>query len=259
MKPITDLPFSNDFLTSKEHFWNCKTPKELELCHKAGRGDKDHDVLLSIAQNNKKLFRLIATFVPTVDGWATPSKACALAALAMVMKPNLIVEIGVFGGRSLIPMALAIQENGIGKVVGIDPYSQEASAAEEIGQSEQWWRELDHEAILKKFQYYVTSFKLDSVVHLIRQKSDDVDPPSNIDILHIDGGHTEVAVRDAERYGPKVKLGGIAVCDDVRWAGGAVLRAIDTLEEMGFKECYTIRQATAEGSDDWMMLQRIKT
>ena len=260
MKPITELPFSNDFLTSKEHFWNCKTAKELELCHKAGCGDKDHDVLLSIAQNNKKLFRLIATFVPTVDGWSSTEKACVLAAMTLAMKPALITEVGVYSGRSLIPMALAIQENGSGRVVGIDPYSAEASTEGESGENATWWNNQQmHDTIMEKFLSYVKSFRLDSVVSLIRKKSNEVDAPSGIGILSLDGNHTEQAVLDAEKFGQKVILGGIAVLDDLHWQAGGVLRAVDVLEEMGFKECY--RKCGPSGnneSNDWNLMQRTK-
>lgn len=43
-------------------------------------------------------------------------------------------------------------------------------------------------------------------------------PNESIDILHIDGNHTEdVALADAKMYLPKVKSGGYIWFDDVNW------------------------------------------
>lgn len=257
MKPITDFPFDPSLLTDKKYFWNRKTKEELEL---PTNGAEDHQALLAICQENRKLFRMISTFVPTTDGWASVQKACAMSALVIAMKPKTICEIGVFGGRSLIPMALALQANGSGKIVGIDPYSAEASTAGEVGQTLEWWNNQKmHDDVLAKFLGYLAAFKLDSVTHLILKKSDDADVPSEIDILHIDGSHTEQSVRDAERFGKNVRLGGIIVNDDLHWGGGGPLRAIDVLEEeLGFRECYRVTQASNGESDDWCIHQRLK-
>jgi len=255
MKPITEFPYSPELLTDKRYFWNRKTLEELA---QPTNGEDDHQALLAITQENRKLFRLIGSFVPTVHGWCSIEKACALAGLVLAMKPQIVVEIGTFGGKSFLPMVMALQHLGSGRAVGIDPYSKEASAAEEIGENATWWGNLDHESVMNQFLAFVKSFGLDSYVHLIRQKSDDVEPPTNMDILHIDGSHTGQAVRDAERYGPRVRLGGIAVADDTRWVGGGVLRAMDTLEDLGFTQLYIIRKSSAESSDDWAMFQRVK-
>lgn len=257
MKQITNHPYSPDLLTSPDYFWNCRTSEQLEKYHSAEREKSDHDALLAITQENKKLFRLISSFVPTCPGWSSLEKGCALAGLTLAMKPKVALEIGVFGGRSLIPVLMAMQSLGSGLAVGIDPYSKEASADGEVGENVVYWNGVDHESILKQFQHFVSSFKLDNFVHLIRKKSDEVDPPSGIDILHIDGSHTDQAVRDAERYGPKVRLGGIAIADDTRWVGGGVLRAMDTLEDLGYKQLYIIRKSSPEESDDWAVLQRV--
>lgn len=259
MKPITDYPFSQSLLFSPDYFWNCRTKEQLEKYHSAPRGNSDHEALLAITQENKSLFRFISSFVPTIGGWASVEKTCTLAGLVLAMKPKLVCEIGVFEGRVLIPMALAMQTIGNGKAIGIDPYSAEASADGEIGENAVWWNNQPmHDEALKKFLHYVKSFKLDQYVELIRKKSDDADVPEGMNILSLDGNHSDQAVKDAERFGPKVRLGGIVVCDDLHWQAGGVLRAVDALEDMGFKELYRVVKSGDGESNDWNVMQRVQ-
>ena len=70
---------------------------------------------------------------------------------------------------------------------------------------------------------------------LIRAKSDDVEPPAIIDLLHVDGSHTIQAQRDVERFAPNVRPGGIVFLDDIHWAGGGVEKAMEKLMSMGFR------------------------
>lgn len=247
MKPITTYPFSGELLSSNKYFWNRKTVKELVEPF----NDDDYEALLAITQNNRKFFSLIMTTLPTMDGWCTPEKGCVLFALALAMRPQTCVEVGTYAGRSFLPMAWAVRENGVGRVVGIDAYSGAVSASEEMPGNQEWWASLDHTAIKKTFFGFLKGFGLEGVSHIIEKKSDDVEPMS-CDILHVDGGHSDVAVRDAERFGPKVRLGGIAVLDDLMWSGGAVLRALDTLEEMGFRECFR------RTDQNWNVMQRCR-
>lgn len=251
MKLITPYKFDPAFLTSDEFFWNLKTPEKLQA-HPA-TGEDEFSVMLSIVQNERKLFSLISTTVPTMDGWCSVEKACALAALVMATKPAVIVEIGIWAGRSLLPMAMAAKLTG-GKVIGIDPYSPQESAKNEIGENEKWWSTQDHSAIKLKFQQFVKNFGVSDIVTHIEKPSDHVAPPARIDLLHIDGSHTEQAVRDAERFAESIPVGGIVVLDDLMWVGGGVLRAIDVLEEKGFVERIRITQS----GECWNIMQKVK-
>lgn len=204
--------------------------------------------LIALVKQNQKLNQLIQTTIPSMDGWCDLNKATVLAGLVLHLKPVRSVEIGVWGGRSLLPMAWAAKQVGNSQVIGIDPYDPKVSAENEMPPHDEWWGKQDHELVMRRFHAYIKRFQLDNVLH-IRKKSDEVDPP-DCQLLHIDGSHTEQAVKDAERFGPKVTMGGVVVCDDVLWTGGGVLRAIDALEEMGFKEFY--RNTT----DNWNAMRR---
>lgn len=247
MKPITDFPFSPELLTDKRYFWNRKTKEELELPF----NEEDYQALLSIAQNHRKFYSLISTTLPTMQGWCSVEKGCVLFAMTSIMKPAVVLEIGTYAGRSFLPFCWAVRENGKGRCIGVDAYDSRVSSSEEMPGNQEWWGALDHKSIQKEFMGFLKGFGLESVAHIIEKKSDDVDPMDS-DILHIDGGHSEVAVRDAQRFGPRVRLGGVAILDDIMWSGGAVLRAIDTLEEMGFRECFRDVQ------QNWNVMQRVK-
>src|SRR5579863_4686167 len=57
-----------------------------------------------------------------IDGWCTPAKAQWLARFIVDRRASHILEIGVFGGKSLIPMALAAQSVSESQVVGVEPW-----------------------------------------------------------------------------------------------------------------------------------------
>lgn len=264
MKPITDFQFGPALLTSENYFWNCKTLESVAAYHKKlkRRSDNDYQALLSITQNNRKLFSLISSVTQTLDGWCSVPKAAALAALTTAMNVQLAIEIGVWAGRSLLPVAFAMKAKGSGQIKGIDPYTAKASAADEFGENLKWWdNQKMHDDIKAKFWDHVKKFDVIQHVDLIEKKSDDVDitPPDpkwklEADLLHIDGNHQDQAIRDAERFGPLVRLGGIVVCDDLKWQGGGPLRAIDALEDMGFIELFRV-----EGDGDcWNAMQKVK-
>ena len=59
-----------------------------------------------------------------LDGWCSEKKARVLCALVSFFRPNVCVEIGVFGGKSLFAMASACYEYG-GTVHGIDPWTKD--------------------------------------------------------------------------------------------------------------------------------------
>ncbi len=254
MKPITTLAFSPDFLVSPQYFWNCKTREQLDQWHSHISDSQQFEALLSIVQNNRKLCSLITTTIPTMDGWTTIPKACALAGLTLAMKPVSVVEIGIWAGRSLLPVAMAMKTLGSGVITGIDPYSPQISAQNEFGENAVWWGAQDHKAIKAKFLNFVRYFQVEQHVRHIEMPSDQVELNVQPMLLHIDGSHTDQAVRDAEKFGKLIPLGGVAVLDDINWVGGGVLRAIDTLEDMGFVE---VLRRTTEG-ENWNIMQRVK-
>jgi predicted O-methyltransferase YrrM len=206
---------------------------------------------------NPELFNRVAQTVPTItNGWCSVEKACDLAAAVVTLRPDVVVEIGVFGGRSLIPMAMACREVGQGLVYAIDPWSASAAVEGYDGPNAEWWGKLDHEAIFQSFLAQVRDQGLAGWVHVVRQHSDDAveSVPSTIDILHIDGQHTKQAVKDVLNYASLVRTGGLCYMDDIEWGGGGVQHACQNLLFLGFEELYRHKDEHGTGG----MFQRVK-
>lgn len=183
----------------------------------------------------------IQGLLPSLHGWCTAEKASALLELVKQVKPNLVVEIGTWGGKSLFPMLLALKENGSGRAICIDPWSPQASADGQTDpDSEKWWSEQNHEVVYQSFLYHLRKLGLESVCEIHREKSGDMAPPENVDILHLDGNHGPEALEDAERFAPNVKLGGYCVLDDLDWAGGYVRLAEKFIKSIGFTHLRTL-------------------
>lgn len=208
----------------------------------------------------KPLFELIEQNVPRMNGWATVEKASTLAALVVATRPKLIVEIGTYAGRSAIPMALALKQNGGGKLIGIDPYDPVASSENENESNADWWKKLDHNAIMNEFLGYIKTFGLQDYVTLERKRSNDVKPPQAIDIFHCDGSHAEQALVDVKRFAPSVNVGGFVILDDLHWSSNAVSSAAQWLQANGFKMLYSVVKPAAAKDlpcDDWGVFQRV--
>lgn len=201
------------------------------------------------------IFTAIEQHVPNMHGWATVEKATALAASVIALRPNTVVEIGIWGGRSLIPIALAMKQLGKGTVVGVDPYSAEASTKGMTGENLKWWAGQDYEAMMNYFLEQVRIHGVESHVRFVRKTSNEFNLAEPIGILHTDGNHSDQAIADVLKFAPKVLLGGLVFMDDISWSGGGVNKALTTLNELGFIELYRVQKP----GDDWAVYQRITT
>lgn len=188
------------------------------------------------------IYEDIERLLPALHGWCELPKAICLVNLVLAQKPKRIVEIGTWGGRSAFPMAIACRQNGGGKVICIDPWNPEASAAGQTSEVDrEWWgRQVNHEIVYQHFKYFITELKLGDYIEVNRIKSDDADPPSSIDILHVDGNHGPEAYTDTTRFAVNVNKFGFCILDDIGWIGGHVQRAVDWLLENGFIQLHPI-------------------
>lgn len=179
--------------------------------------------------------------LPSLYGWCTAEKAHHFIDLVLDVKPHVCVEIGVFGGSSLFPVASALKFLGQGVVIGIDPWDkleciQYFDPIEDQAHLE-WWGKvnLDHIYIsylnmLKRFQLldYCITLKMTSA-----QAAAEIDA---IDILYIDGNHSEInSTQDVSLYLPKVRKGGYIWLDDSLLSD--TQKAIDLLLE----ECAVVK------------------
>lgn len=179
--------------------------------------------------------------------WCTLEKAQSLAALVLARRPRVVCEVGVWMGGSLVPMAIAqrcLLESGLARssscVIAVDSWSAAASTVGQAGDDASWWASVDHDQAHRVFVERLHRHRLDGVVQIVRQASDDAPVPPQVDLLHIDGNHAEQAVRDVRRFGAAVPLGGVLVLDDLNWRGGHVARARDVAVSLGFQPEYAL-------------------
>lgn len=190
--------------------------------------------------NLRHLMDEIERVLPDGGEWCSLEKAQTMASLVIGLRPATIVEIGVWMGGSLIPTLLAVKHLGAGHVIAIDPWSPDASLIGETPENIQWWGATDHNLGYKRFMERVVQHEVESYCEVWRKRSDDCTPPDVIDLLHIDGNHADQAVRDVERFCPHVRIGGIAILDDVNWVGGHVTHGVELARAMGFVDMYPL-------------------
>jgi predicted O-methyltransferase YrrM len=140
------------------------------------------------------------------EGWFYPEEIAAYRAMAETVKNGLVVEIGVWCGRSLACIAPICRANRC-RLVAIDPDP--------------------------RFLRYQPHYDgLDSVEFIVGKSADLAwqFSPQTIDLLFIDGDHTYEGVKiDLELWVPLVKPGGIVAGHDYSWddnPAGGVTRAV---------------------------------
>ncbi len=175
-------------------------------------------------------------FMDKLDGWCSHQKASILIDLILKFKPKTVLEIGVWGGRSLVPMACALKANTQGIIYGIDPWDSLASIEEAQNESNKdWWSKVDHNAVLQKLIGRIDEFKLVDQIKLLKTTSEKADPILNIDILHVDGNHSDkTSYFDVQKWVPMVNKGGFIIFDDMTWTENGInttARAVEWLDE----------------------------
>lgn len=171
----------------------------------------------------------------TFQGWCSEEKVNKMMDLIYDTKPLLCVEIGVFGGSSVYPTAAALKYNNEGTIYAIDPWSNAEclKGYHPEDPNYKWWSSINLEKILADFKGKMGRYGVNTYCNILRMTSNDAlsrFEDNSIDILHIDGNHTEeIALNDILMYFPKVKSGGYIWFDDANWSTTA--RAIDFLLE----------------------------
>jgi len=154
------------------------------------------------------------------EGWCSEQKGMFLVSLVFAIKPQTIVEIGVYGGKSLIPMAYTLQVNQMGGLIyGIDPWdSMESVKGLQQIEHLSFWENLDHQIILQRLKENIRNFSLEQQIILLQTTSENAPPIYGIDLLHIDGNHSEaMSYLDVIKWVPFVKRGGYIILDDMTW------------------------------------------
>lgn len=188
-----------------------------------------------------------------MEGWCSDEKAQALYDLVCTSDAKLCVEIGVFGGKSLIAMGLACRDKGSGGVIGLDPWNNKAcTEGSNSPLNDKWWLSLD---LVHIYMGCIKAIQRNGVFeqcNTLKLKSEDAAKlftDDLCDIIHQDGNHNvESITKELQLWIPKLKVGGYWICDDVDWpeaAGGYA-----KLPEYGLK--------IVEDFHTWQIWQKVK-
>lgn len=165
----------------------------------------------------------IASLLANVTGSCHADKAHWLSQLVVDRRPRVIGEIGVFGGRSLLPMALAAESIPGAVVYAIDawqPHLADTDWADD--ESDAWWARSDLAEIKQSFLSLVVECGLAAVVKIFEMPAAQAKasfkalPDFAFDLLHIDGSHAEgQPLVDVKAWLPLIAPDGIIVLDGI--------------------------------------------
>ena len=170
---------------------------------------------------NKSFQRLKSFIVKySKDGWCSSEKAALLMDLIVLERPMTCVEIGVYEGFTLIPIASALKHlHHGGTVYAIDPWSNSEAIRWMTKDSadRSWWGSVDLERVYRSFLDKLDDIIGDSYCKVLRETSEDAaDRIGSIDFLHLDGNlGAEGAIADVALYLPKVKKGGYILVSNI--------------------------------------------
>jgi cephalosporin hydroxylase len=169
--------------------------------------------------------------LPSLPGWCTVAKGRRICQLVVETRPAVVVELGVYGGRSLVALAFGCAQNKYGHVDGFDPYARSAALEGVHDRAVSgWWATVDYESVLRQAGAALTSNKLDAYAEIHRMRSQDAVPRfavQSIDILHQDSNHSsEVSTAEVVAWAPLVRPGGYWIFDDTNWPSTARAQAL---------------------------------
>ncbi|MFT2096633.1 class I SAM-dependent methyltransferase [Acidiphilium multivorum] len=221
--------------------------------------DDDIDAMVRIDQVNdliaswpkcdlpEELIRDIAVSQIALAGWCWPAKASWIAQAVLSIHASLCVEIGVYGGRSIAPMALAQRHLGIqGKVFAVDAWDNDIAVETPTTQeNDKWWGTEDLTAVKDRFTSYLLREHLTDRIRIAEMASDDAarcfaSPRfrNKVDLIHIDGSHSEEqAFKDVKAWAPLLRHGGLLVMDDIAWETlGPSIQLLNKIGDLVYEE-----------------------
>lgn len=178
----------------------------------------------NFATSVKELKQNVCVGLPQIEGWCTKEKALNFIDLVLEVNPQVCVEIGVFGGSSLFPVAAALKFLNQGIIYAIDPWDKVENLRNYDPVNDLtnfiWWGSLNYDYIYSSYLKLLKKYDIEDYCITLKTTSEAAitDIVGDIDILYIDGGHSERAFSaDASLYLPKVRSGGYIWLNDTLW------------------------------------------
>jgi hypothetical protein len=180
-----------------------------------------------------------------IEGWCSSQKALLMA--QHIKESDICVELGVFAGRSLLPIALMTKNT----VYGIDAWNVESSMdGTNDHENNVWWATIDYNYFMNYTKKLLKKYNCNNV-QLIKSKSEDVVYLFNdesIDVLHQDSNHSEeISCREVELFHNKVKKNGLWIFDDANWK--TTQKAQQMLLNYGYNEILDL--------NEWKIFRRL--
>lgn len=186
---------------------------------------------------------LIDAQLTSLPGWCTPHKAKRIMRIAVetaALGGELMVELGVYGGRSLVAIAMGLKLAGKGTIDGIDSWSSEDCLEGQQSDVDKklWGQDTDYEALVRHTLDGVKRFGVEQFARVVRKRTSEALPDykdGSIDLIHLDSNHSElVSCRDVTAWLPKMAERAVWIADDTNWP--STKNAQRALEELGFIE-----------------------
>ena len=189
--------------------------------------------------------------IPSLHGWTTVDKGARMAEIVVEARSARSVELGVFGGRGTIALAIGHEAIGVGEVLAIDPWEKAASLeGVNAPENDEWWAKLDYEAIYASCVHAMRDAGVDRWCRVLRERSADAVrrvTDGSVAVLHQDSNHSEaVSCAEVEQWVPKLRRDGWWIADDTDWA--TTQKAQARLVELGF--------AVVEDHANWRVYRR---
>jgi hypothetical protein len=162
-------------------------------------------------QNWQEFQQKTLSEMSSIPGWCSQEKALVIMDLIHNHQFQTCVEIGVFSGSSLFPIAKTLQYKGSGVVYAIDAWKREV-AVKDMPKSKpelEQWNQLDWNQLYKHVCQLIHQHHLQNHCQTIRQPSEEavqLFDKRSIDFIHFDGGYgVDTAYQDVTLYFPKLK------------------------------------------------------
>lgn len=169
---------------------------------------------------------VLQNFHNVITGFCWEEKALKIAEIIWTLKPRWSVEIGVYGGKSFIPIGTVIsyidKNQGLHRALGVDVWEANAAAdCYENTPHDVFWR---NQKLLDKVRneafQHVNNLQTLSVQLYIgtSEQASKCFQQNEISFCHIDGNHSEQHVyRDISNWWSKIHTNGVIVLDDIGW------------------------------------------
>ncbi len=185
----------------------------------------------------ERVVAAVAAVPVDFGGGSSASKALVAADLIASAGIEHVVEVGVWRGRWLLPVAAALAGLGRGTITGIDPYDAgealQTDARPLLDDLRVWAEETDWDTVHAEVLARIDELGVAGHCTLVREPSATGVArfaDGSLGMVHIDGNHDHgVVARDLADWTPKVQPGGYLVVDDMSWP--AVRRAAEWLRD----------------------------